>query len=97
MVATEAIQLVCNIVDDALDCTAAGAEVVNILMSGGVTERASVDEAYVDVTVRPRTHHTLTHFDGLHCGCCAAAADLRLHSNSVCAMFFIVAVVGTRR
>lgn len=30
---------------------AAGAEVVNILMTGGITERASVDEAYVDVTV----------------------------------------------
>ena len=30
---------------------AAGAEVVNILMGGGVTERASVDEAYVDVTL----------------------------------------------
>jgi hypothetical protein len=30
----------------------AGADVVSILMGGGITERASVDEAYVDVTVR---------------------------------------------
>ena len=36
-------------------CVYAGADVVSILMGGGITERASVDEAYVDVTVGNKT------------------------------------------
>jgi hypothetical protein len=44
-------------------CVYAGADVVSILMGGGITERASVDEAYVDVTVGNTTtqHNTTQH------------------------------------
>ena len=47
---------------DALYYATAGAEVVNILTRGGVTERASVDEAYVDVTVCCPQLHALAGF-----------------------------------